>query len=123
MKHSAKNEPLSQVLLKPVPILQRNNSMQVSQPHVELASRSSINSSSGLSAVGGTTYRQAFVRNQRMLPSQRQNYQREETNAADAAFNSQLQSLQTVLDAQQQVEGVNPADNLIQFLVKLQQQA
>ena len=101
MKHSAKNEPLSQVLLKPVPILQRNNSMQVSQPHVELASRSSINSSSGLSAVGGTTYRQAFVRNQRMLPSQRQNYQREETSATDAAFNSQLQSFQTVLDAQQ----------------------
>ena len=28
-----------------------------------------------------------------------------------------------MLDAQQQVEGVNPADNLIQFLVKLQQQA
>ena len=42
----------------------------------------------------------------------------------DGAFTSQMQALQGALDAQQQAacsDGVHPADNLIQFLVKLQQ--
>ena len=96
MKHSAKNDHQKQVLIKPVPILQRNNSMQVQQPQPKLSSHASINSSSGLSAAGNTSYRQGFVPNPRMIPNQRQNYQREpvqENQTTEGAFSAQLQAL------------------------------